>query len=95
MKKLIIALVATALFTPVANANIKTRCENMAIIAKNAMSIRQRGDDLSLIYNDLKPTSQKILLMAYNKPIYSTEKYKQRAIGKFTNMIFVGCLSIK
>jgi hypothetical protein len=84
-----------------ANASSISDCEGAAKIGRIIMDARQSGTpvrevmsvmSISEMEGPAREVMTSVILLAYEEPIYSTEKYKQQAITEFENGIYVGCL---
>jgi hypothetical protein len=96
MKALILAaLLATA---ATAMAQAEDNCLIIESYARTVMDARQGGISLK----DAMATTEKgdklgprIIISAYSKTRYRTEKFKQRAINNFADSVYLECLTIK
>ena len=99
MKKKIVSaiFVMTMLVPGFANAESSEAdriCGKYANVAETAMKSHQVGRPLS---DTLQGTGdnqflREVILMAYEQPRYSSERYQQQAISKFRDKIHVKCL---
>lgn len=105
MKKAIILLAMVLLLgnfnLSYAEDNAHSICKSISSIATTFMEVRQRGDSLSESVDKIKNSnmdskgkklSTAILMNAYEKPNYSSEKYKKRAINEFANDWYKACM---
>ena len=96
MKKLIV--IGLVMFTANSFATTRSDCDAIADYASALMEGRQVGVSMSesfTIAGDSK-FLQNMVIRAYEQPAYSTEKYQDRAVKKFTDEYFLACIkSIK
>lgn len=102
MKKIILSagFCAVLLFSAVIPAKAQNLevCSALGGAAKRAMESRQVGVSMEKLVESLPeegPTRKlllDILIMAYEKPRYSTEKYRSESIKDFENLWYVQCI---
>lgn len=95
MKKLILAAsIMAASFATQASTEKLEMCKAISGLAEQVMSSRQAGVDMSEMYELSKNSKlgQSIIMMAFEKPMYGTEKYKQREVSNFKNLWFKECM---
>lgn len=100
---LIAALIAATLYSPVkAETMSETQlCTVASELAKMVMQKRQEGVLMSAILvaldkverNPFIDLSKKLVIAAYEKPRYSTEDFKNRAIIDFANESMSVCMA--
>jgi hypothetical protein len=94
---LVLALIfwSTALF-----AQTKDElCAQMGVLAKEIMLIRQEGAAMSLVMNTIVPKDdeqaakivRQLIISAYEKPKFSTEKVKEGVVADFRNEAELAC----
>lgn len=100
----IIAAFILSLFCVSANADIEEYCFNAMKLSEAVMTARQYGvsieDALSVRADNPSDSAAQsarfvhteIILEAYDKPMYSTEKYKQSEIKEFAAENYVECI---
>ena len=95
MKKLILAtVIAAASFTASAESSKFEMCKTISSLAEQIMTSRQAGLDMAEMYELSKDSKlgQSMVMMAFDKPLYSTEDYKRTEISKFKNLWFKECI---
>jgi len=101
MKALILATTLAALsFT--ANAEGKpseklTLCKELSTLAERYMTLRQSGTSMADIYGTANGSEllELMIVQAYEKPQFGTEKYKLEQVSKFKNEWFLSCIKSK
>ena len=102
MKKLIIAIMI--IITPAITMaeEEKSTCETYAGFGKQIMELRQQEFPLNKLmgtFADKNPGAKKlmksIVVRAYRKPCYTTDSYKEKAIKRFYNKLYLECLQAK
>lgn len=78
-----------------------SRCRNMGEIAKSIMERRQNGEPISNLIDianksspdaDVVKFMKKIVIEAYDMPLFTAEPFKERTINEFSNKYEVECL---
>ncbi len=90
MKKLLLVALLTC-----SSVQAETYCEGIESLSRTIMSARQA--DVALIdamkaISDSKVTKM-LVLEAYKKNLWSTDRYKEKAINEFANTWYMACLS--
>jgi len=101
MKALILATTLAALsFT--ANAEDKpsdkaSSCKKISELAGRYMDLRQSGVPMADIYGTANGSEllELMIVQAYEKPQFGTEKYKLEQVSKFKNEWFLSCIKSK
>ena len=100
----IIAAFILSLFCVSANADIEEYCFNAMKLSEAVMSARQYGVSIEDVLSarvdasgdsaaqSVRSVHTEIILEAYDKPMYSTEKYKQSEIKEFAAENYVECM---
>lgn len=85
-------LLVAALASPIAMADIE-KCTAAAGLAENIMKLRQANVSASelIAATDLK-LAHLLVLQAYEKPLWSSQEAKDRAIGEFRDELFIACM---
>lgn len=86
--------------TPGQEESLENTCHLIAGLSSEIMRARQSGvpmTDAMNVVNDIeieqvKKLTRSIVIQAYKENIWSTEKYKQRAINEFSNSLYLECL---
>lgn len=103
MPKLIVAFIAS-LFCVSANADIEEYCFNAMKLSEAVMTARQYGASIEDVLSarvdasgdsaaqSVRLVHTEMILEAYDKPIYSTEKYKQSEIKEFAAENYLACI---
>ena len=89
------ALILMALLAAPAGAN--EFCGNLADAAGSIMDARQKGVPMHKLMpiineNEARDIMKLIVVEAYESPIYSSDKYKDRAISEMSNRVYLTCL---
>jgi len=100
MIKLIITTLATltlltGLSIAPAKAELSTEqtCENIADTARQIMILRQENTAMSNVLKRNDNGAYKMIVkMAYEKPLYHGQKFKDHEVNEFKNSIFSQCL---
>ena len=102
MKKIILSagFCAVLLFSAVipTKADSLELCSSIGESAEKIMEARQLGISMEILMNKLPeegPTRnlmQNVLIMAYDSPRYSTEKYRSESIKDFRNLWYLECI---
>jgi poly-D-alanine transfer protein DltD len=102
MKSMILCLAVLALLpaTGQAEKSFKERmeaCKAIEKLAESVMSARQRGVAMSKmleIVNDGEPNElvNAMVMDAWDKPRYSTERHQQRSISDYRDAAFGACM---
>lgn len=107
MKKTIVALVLISIGAMLqaneATALTSENCSRAAKVAESLMRARQRGVALQDALDALKssyPKSahgyvEKLVIMAYDVPLYASPDYQTRAVGEFRDKAHLQCLKAK
>lgn len=70
----------------------ETRCEIMADVARHAMTLRQLGVSAPQAYKAVThPDLKKVVEMAYSRPRWLSEQYRDNAVADFGNDVFFMC----
>lgn len=91
-------LTATALSILIpATASADAMCESLAELAKSVMTERQSGtpmvDIMKRVSNDsTAEIARGLIMMAYDRPAFSTEDYKQKEVVRFQDSVYLKCL---
>lgn len=100
----IIAALSIAMLCSTANANIEEYCFNAMKLSEAVMSARQYGVSIEDVLSarvdgsgdsaaqSVRLVHTEIILEAYDKPMYSTEKYKQSEIKEFAAENYLACI---
>lgn len=74
----------------------KQICSKMHTIAKNIMTDRQNQKAMPDVMETrgVNKLTENLILGAYRKPLFSSESYKQKEIGKYANEAYVNCMTI-
>jgi hypothetical protein len=103
MPKIIVAFILS-LFCVSANADIEEYCFNAMKLSEAVMTSRQYGGSIENALSVRERAFEKsgdesarlvhteIILEAYDKPMYSTEKYKQSEIKEFAAENYLACI---
>ena len=98
---IILAVAFSAPFASFAQDDRETEgCEVFANLASSVMRARQAGVTLSDALAVSRKTDNvtvaelntKLVLMAYDRPRYSTEGFKQREVDDFRNEVHMACI---
>ena len=73
--------------------NWRERCELMSGLASSIMGAHQSGVPMSQAMQlaDEDPLTEKMIIAAYEKPRYSTERMKQQEIAEFRDTVYLLC----
>lgn len=93
MKNIIIAIAALAFAQPVSAQNNNPEfCTNIEGMARSVMKARQSNVSMTKImkimadhFPDDNGLMRKIVIQAYEKPLYSTAEYQEREIDEYAN----------
>lgn len=98
---MIVALLATsAMAQPAAPASEETkkvswreRCDALSGLAGSIMEAHQTGVSMSAAMRaaDSDPLTEKMIIAAYEKPRYSTDKMKRQEIAEFRDTVYLMC----
>lgn len=68
-------------------------CTHYKDVAEQVMKTRQAGVDASKMMEvaEGNPLMQKMIIVAFDTPSYSTEAYKEKAVSDFANEVFLDC----
>lgn len=106
MKPLIALALSLLVLTSHASAEPTTQetCKSIADLAGTIMKARQNGRDMSELMElvgkyfedaeERKPYDRMVVL-AYDSPRYSTEEYKNKAVSDFKNSVYLGCFKAR
>jgi hypothetical protein len=93
----IVAALVLSVSAPAAYAS--SVCEAVSSLARSTMNARQAGVPMSEIYENGVEESQSVsqvrkslILIAYEKPKFSTERYKTEAAEEFASDVFRRCV---
>jgi hypothetical protein len=105
MKRLILVLVILVMVPVVVIAGesgekktyTAKECSAIALLAKTIMDVRQNGMPMSMVIDSVTDENMKGLvtrmaILAYERPKFSTESYKQNAINEFENQFYLNCM---
>lgn len=80
-------------------------CVSVSEFAKSIMERRQNGESITDIIGILDKArsehstpetiynaANNIILKAFDKPLYSSDEYKQKAIIEFSNQTYISCM---
>ena len=90
-------LIAAALVFASISAQANQTCSRFSSLAETIMTAHQSGVAMQDLVEDLgnderaKKSVMPIIIAAYQKPRFSTEEYKQRAIDSFRDQVAVAC----
>lgn len=94
MKKTTLFL--TAILSTTAFAEEKSACESYSDLANTVMEHRQNGGGFKSMWKVAKDSNDSIIkdlvLQAFEQPVYSTEKYQQKATQEFAIDVYVACV---
>ena len=83
-------LTATALSILIpATASADAMCESLAELAKSVMTERQSGTPM---VDSTAEIARGLIMMAYDRPAFSTEDYKQKEVVRFQDSVYLKCL---
>lgn len=81
------------MLTAIALSASLAMCQPIAEFAKELMDARQAGVPLAQALTvSTQPAMQALIVSAYRKPRYSTERYRERAAVEFANETLITCL---
>jgi len=88
MKKLLLIL---AIATSPA---IAIECDELSGLAETVMTVRQNGLQIrkAMAVMDKNQMTIKMVTLAYERPMFSTESYKQKSITEYGNLWYLACL---
>lgn len=96
MKSLLLA--ALLISAPIAAQEMtpKKICANLHKVSGEIMKARQLEKPVTEVIDALGETeaAQQLIMEAYKRPAFSTEKYRIKAAKKFANETYVGCMFI-
>ena len=69
-------------------------CASSANLAKTIMEVRQNGGEMFKLLEVANgdELAEKIVIAAFDEPLYSTEEYKKRAAREFSNEVMLICM---
>lgn len=71
-------------------------CGEWAKVAEQIMQLRQDNAPMDEVYQAVDgDLAKKLVIAAYDEPLWGTERYKLEAIGKFRSEVFKICISSK
>lgn len=76
------------------NANANEACKNIYDFATVVMNARQNSAPIMKVIELVKdsPALQKIIISAYEQPLYNTERFKKEATEEFANALYIQCM---
>ena len=76
------------------NASANEACKNIYDFAKVVMDARQNSTPMMKVIEVVKDSQelQKIIISAYEQPLYSTDGYKKQATEEFANALYIQCM---
>lgn len=98
MKKLLPTIALLMTLAPTAYAeDSKTMCKQVSAVAEQIMKARQNGVDMSKLFEltEDNEAAQGMIILAYEQPQYSSDKYQQREVQKFKNGFYLACVKNK
>jgi hypothetical protein len=105
MKELALAAILMAVSqSALAEPSKFDMCKTYGAYAKSVMQARQSNMPATLLYerasnpelgDTVSGAMNMFISLAYSKPAFSTDKYKQRAIAEFESDIVVSCMNRK
>jgi len=88
-------ITAAVLIMMSGNVYAGSYCESLAKLAETTMKARQSGVTLTSLvksYDDKTPRIVKALdLMAYDSPMWGSDRMKQQAATEFSNKVYLMC----
>ena len=94
MKTIFAAVAVSLMMSPAVAATADNTCTMVGKVAIAAMTSRQNGVPLAtmLEITSTSPLARTIVLEAYSKPKFSSEKNKTDYITEFGNVVMLTCL---
>jgi len=87
--------IAAALLVMSSNAYAGGYCESLAGLAETTMSVRQAGvpltDVISTYDKDTPNIVKAMTIMAYDSPMWGSDKMKRQAATEFSNKVYLMC----
>ena len=98
MKKLILAialLTSTAVIAEEKTTSLET-CQTISELAGSVMEVRQSGASMVEVYKSMSGNELAIdmVVMAYDQPKFSTDKYRAESITSFSDQWFTVCIKL-
>ena len=97
MNKGILVIAALSLTAPSAYAS--SICESVSSLARSTMNARQAGVPMAEIYEngedeapEVENIRKSLIRIAYDRPRFSTERYKVEAAEDFASEVFRRCV---
>jgi len=92
-------ILISSILTFSANAENKINpiCNDIADLAKAVMTARQNNVDIKKLYDAANGIdgARNMVTVAYSKPRFKSEEYKQNAITDFSNNFFLACVKLE
>jgi hypothetical protein len=98
MKKLILIMALSISFTAKADDQSEKLklCKTLSNLAGTIMTSRQGGVDMVDMYEVASNSmAQTMVTMAFDRPKFSSEKYRQGEVSRFKNLWFKECIKRK
>lgn len=94
MRKLIALMMIVASFNAMAiREDVKQACKTVSGVSKSIMQLRQAGTPMSEVLEKLPSDYfHSLVIEAYEKPLWSTEKNKRQEILNFEDAAFLKCV---
>ena len=93
MKKLVLASAIAMGLSLNVSAEEMSFCEQIEDLSRTIMDNRQSGIPMSTQYNLMdNDFVQKVVVLAYKVPEFSSPEYQQDAVNKFGNAAFMQCI---
>jgi len=93
MKKLVLASAIAMGLSLNVSAEEMSFCEQIEDLSRTIMDNRQSGIPMSTQYNLMdNDFVQKLVVLAYEVPEFSSAGYQQQAVNKFGNAAFLQCI---
>ncbi len=78
-------------------ASTESTCDSFAGLAKNIMTARQRGMDMSVAIkliagSGIEDIAKPMIVSAYGEPLQASESMKKSVSTEFSNGFYLGCL---
>ena len=91
--KYLLTLLLIASVSVSAESDRQNICEAYSKLAKGVMTLRQIGEGMASVYSGSDTAHyKKLVIDAYEQPMYSSKAYKDKAIAKFQNKAFLQCI---
>ena len=92
MKKLLaVTLLITSFFTH--SEPVSEICSGAHDLAKVVMQLRQQNISIVSVLSKIEADemTKNIIILAYEKPLYSTQEMKDKTVADFANEVFMIC----